>query len=179
MQNENNMKYSDFIVNLLTNVRKSKQKASQDYSTLSDTASKPITIEKTTGHSLPILDNTLFDRLSLLERANAVLREYSSMKNFILDVYVRFAVHGMGSIKNEAVNYDIQKQAVLKIKEEMEENFLTLNHLTGSMSDNGRSSLERNIIYSDLMNLVEDLEYRLSSYRPYYQSYLLDSKYAH
>lgn len=179
MQNEDNMKYSDFIVNLLANVRKAKHKATQDYSTLSDTASRTITIEKTTAHSLPILDNTLFDRLSLLERANAVVREYSSMKNFILDVYVGFAVHGMGSIKNNNVNYDIHKQAVLKIKEEMEENFLTITYLTGFMSDGGRSSLERNIIYSDLMNLVEDLEIRLSSYRPYYQSYVLDGKYAH
>lgn len=133
------------------------------YTKLSDNYKKNVYFpEDRDSHKIVVKAHQPEEYVVLMERTKDVIKEYNDMKDFIVN---DFLIAGMTS-KNKQ-----------DIKEEIEENLTSLTSMTNILSSNTHAVLQKDIIFNELQTLVGDLEYRVASYRPYFQSHLLDTVY--
>jgi len=131
------------------------------------------------GPMFAIAKHSTEDYLILLQRTQNTLKEYMNMKDFILEVFVGFAVGGMSARSGKMVNASAKNDAAKIIKAEMDENFKALSNMAAALSSRKTNALNKSVTYNELYNLVRDLECRMEQYRPYYHSYMVDTRYAH
>lgn len=173
---EQKNKIRDTILSSLREIRNLRNNTpdKKNYNTLLDTNAKKnnATCEDdayTIRYVAPI-QRTITQHLVLVHKARNLMSEYLSMKDFILDIYVT-------QIANKIGLTDIMSQQKMRvdIKNEMEENFKNLTHLSARLANEKGSSLDKDLAHNELKALTEDLSYRLNAYQPYYQSYLADN----
>ena len=131
------------------------------------------------GPMFAIAKHSTEEYLVLLQRAQNILKEYMNMKDFILDIFVGFALGGMSTRSGKMVSADAKAQAANIIKAEMDDNFKALSAMASTLSSKKTNDLNKSVTYNELYNLVGDLECRMQHYRPYYHSYVVDTHYAH
>ena len=131
------------------------------------------------GPMFAIAKRSTEEYLILLQRAQNTLKEYMDMKDFILEIFVNFALSGMSLSSTKKKSESMRKDATKMIKAEMEDNIKALSNMAATLSSGKANDLNKSVTYNELYNLVRDLECRMEQYRPYYQSYVVDTRYAH
>ncbi|MEM6603862.1 MAG: hypothetical protein AAF621_07410, partial [Pseudomonadota bacterium] len=169
---------SEKLIKILRLLTRLKKKGKKSYSDLVDiiVPEKAEAAENT--RTIAIAYRSKMDCLELITRAQNIITEYSEMKDFILDVFVPFAAGGMTALPSKDTEQKIQKEAVNRIKSEIDQNFKDLTVMTASLVHKQGTELHKSVTYNDLRDLVTDLECRITQYRPYYQSYVVDNCYA-
>lgn len=157
-----------------------KAEKNNNYIALSDTTAPLEKDEEMDfGPIFAIAKRSTEEYLVLLQRAQNTLKEYMNMKDFILEVFVGFAVGGMSARSGKMVKTNAKESAAKKIKAEMDGNFKALSAMAATLSSSKTNDLNKSVTYNELYNLVHDLECRMEQYRPYYHSYIVDTRYAH
>jgi hypothetical protein len=115
-------------------------------------------------------DEALQKRLGA--QAAALIQEYSKMKPFILDVYLR------NRLARE--HYSPKKIAELRVEMEKEMQAFLQEALAQSVrvQNPAGGALEKDLVSTELERTIEALESRIAHYRVHYVSHQLQNKYA-
>lgn len=173
-QNETlqNHKNRNNLLLVIKKIRELQQanKTETGYESLLDTQAKKTNNFNDEIRIVAPIQRTIAEHLELINNARNILREYLQMKSFILDTYVSQIIRSVG-ISDETSQEKIRND----IKNEMEENFKNLTNLSARIANEKNSALDKDLTHNELKLLVQDLSCRVEAYKPYYQSYLVDS----
>ncbi len=108
----------------------------------------------------------------LAKQAAALIQEYSKMKNFILEIYLkdRLTRENYSKTQITSLRNEIEKEMQVFLQEALSQSVRIQNP--------GGSALEKDLVSLELSRTIEALEARIGHYRLHYVSHNLQNRYA-
>lgn len=118
--------------------------------------------------------HSVSDHLALVKQTRDLIKEYTNMKGFILDVHLKEVAQNAGILDQKS-----QNKMRRNIAKEMHDLMEGMTNLANVIARTSGPRLEKDLAHNELRSLTHDVSYRLMSYKRYYQSYLTDKHYGH